>query len=372
MTPRRPSAKARPRAPAVRSPSGWTDTSVADGGNYFYVVYADNGYFCTPTVSGAVVTKATPGQASGTVTVARNGTSGQFDIRIDALKTAGTKYPDTVFQYQLGGGAWTTVVPAGDWITSMADSSVYGNPITVTLRACRDAAGGFCGEPSATDDCDTGQRAGGYHELRCGSGSDSDRAGNAGAPVVTYTYSFQDALGLWAPSSDAVPPAGTRAVRVKATVQVGTGSVLHRPRIRRRTVHTMIDTQVLIAFRRRGNTMTMTPEQATWFSGIFGRLVANVEQVLLGKTFVIRLAFTALLSEGHLLLEDFPGTGKTSLARAIAQSVDGSNNRVQFTPDLLPGDITGVSIYDQRSGDFEFHKGPIFANIVLAPKWPKA
>ncbi|MEO6505677.1 MAG: MoxR family ATPase [Terrimesophilobacter sp.] len=118
--------------------------------------------------------------------------------------------------------------------------------------------------------------------------------------------------------------------------------------------------------------MTMTPEQATWFSGIFGRLVANVEQVLLGKTFVIRLAFTALLSEGHLLLEDFPGTGKTSLARAIAQSVDGSNNRVQFTPDLLPGDITGVSIYDQRSGDFEFHKGPIFANIVLADEINRA
>ncbi|GAB3032195.1 MoxR family ATPase [Parafrigoribacterium mesophilum] len=118
--------------------------------------------------------------------------------------------------------------------------------------------------------------------------------------------------------------------------------------------------------------MTMTPEQATWFSGIFGRLVANVEQVLLGKTFVIRLAFTALISEGHLLLEDFPGTGKTSLARAMAQTVDGSSNRVQFTPDLLPGDITGVSIYDQRSGDFEFHKGPIFANIVLADEINRA
>ncbi|HEY9477660.1 MAG TPA: MoxR family ATPase [Microbacteriaceae bacterium] len=118
--------------------------------------------------------------------------------------------------------------------------------------------------------------------------------------------------------------------------------------------------------------MTMTPEQATWFSGVFGRLVANVEQVLLGKTFVIRLAFTALLSEGHLLLEDFPGTGKTSLARAIAQSVEGVSNRVQFTPDLLPGDITGVSIYDQRSGEFEFHKGPIFANIVLADEINRA
>jgi len=118
--------------------------------------------------------------------------------------------------------------------------------------------------------------------------------------------------------------------------------------------------------------MTMTPEQASWFSDNFTRLVGNVETVLLGKAFVIRLGFTALLSEGHLLLEDFPGTGKTSLARAIAQSVDGVSNRVQFTPDLLPGDITGVSIFDQRSGDFEFHRGPIFANIVLADEINRA
>ena len=118
--------------------------------------------------------------------------------------------------------------------------------------------------------------------------------------------------------------------------------------------------------------MTMTPEQASWFSDIFGRLVANVEDVLLGKTFVIRLGFTALLSEGHLLLEDYPGTGKTSLARAIAQSVDGTASRIQFTPDLLPGDITGVSIYDQKSGSFEFHHGPIFANIVLADEINRA
>jgi MoxR-like ATPase len=118
--------------------------------------------------------------------------------------------------------------------------------------------------------------------------------------------------------------------------------------------------------------MTMTPEQATAFQEAFGRLVAGVEQVLLGKTFVVRLGFVALFSEGHLLLEDFPGTGKTSMARAIAQSVDGSASRIQFTPDLLPGDITGVSIYEQRKGEFQFHRGPIFANIVLADEINRA
>jgi MoxR-like ATPase len=118
--------------------------------------------------------------------------------------------------------------------------------------------------------------------------------------------------------------------------------------------------------------MSMTPEQATAFQETFARLVANVEQVLLGKTFVVRLGFVALLSEGHLLLEDFPGTGKTSLARAIAQSVAGSSNRIQFTPDLLPGDITGVSVYDQRSGQFDFHRGPVFANILLADEINRA
>jgi MoxR-like ATPase len=118
--------------------------------------------------------------------------------------------------------------------------------------------------------------------------------------------------------------------------------------------------------------MSMKPEQAAGFQKVFDKLVDNVETVLLGKNRPIRLAFTAMLSGGHLLLEDYPGTGKTSLARAMAQSVQGTHSRIQFTPDLLPGDITGVSIFDQKKGSFEFHKGPIFSNIVLADEINRA
>lgn len=116
----------------------------------------------------------------------------------------------------------------------------------------------------------------------------------------------------------------------------------------------------------------MTPEQAAWFADTFGKLVNNVELAVVGKTHTVRLALTTLLTEGHLLLEDVPGTGKTSLAKALANTVQGTQSRIQFTPDLLPSDVTGVTIYDQRSMQFEFHRGPIFATIVLADEINRA
>ena len=118
--------------------------------------------------------------------------------------------------------------------------------------------------------------------------------------------------------------------------------------------------------------MTVTAEQTKWFEETFRALADNVEQVVLGKRHVIELAFTDMIAEGHLLLEDVPGTGKTSLARAIAQCVQGTSTRIQFTPDLLPGDVTGITVYDQRTGEFEFHRGPVFADVVLADEINRA
>ncbi|MFI0349014.1 AAA family ATPase [Actinomadura sp. 9N407] len=102
------------------------------------------------------------------------------------------------------------------------------------------------------------------------------------------------------------------------------------------------------------------------FAQLFGTLAASIEQVVRGKREKVELALICLLSEGHLLVEDVPGVGKTTLARAMSATVDAKWTRIQFTPDLLPSDITGVSIFNQGSSSFEFHAGPIFANLVVA------
>nr|WP_300144350.1 MoxR family ATPase [Propionicimonas sp.] len=118
--------------------------------------------------------------------------------------------------------------------------------------------------------------------------------------------------------------------------------------------------------------MVLGQADAARFARGYATLVDNLSIALLDKVHQLRLALTALFAGGHLLLEDAPGTGKTALARAIAASVDGTHSRIQFTPDLLPSDITGVNMYDQQTGSWRFHRGPIFAQVVLADEINRA
>ncbi len=115
-----------------------------------------------------------------------------------------------------------------------------------------------------------------------------------------------------------------------------------------------------------------TPSRVEWFAQRYADLSRNVESFVKGKPEVVRTALVCLLAEGHLLIDDVPGVGKTSLAKAISQSVDGAMQRIQFTPDLLPSDVTGVQVFDPGKREFVFHPGAVFANIVLGDEINRA
>ncbi len=120
--------------------------------------------------------------------------------------------------------------------------------------------------------------------------------------------------------------------------------------------------------------MELREQTRDWdrFAGHFRQIEENVERVVRGKQQEIRLALVAMIAEGHLLIEDVPGVGKTMLAKAMARSIDCSFRRIQFTPDLLPTDITGINVFNQEQRDFEFKPGAIFANIVLGDEINRA
>jgi hypothetical protein len=105
---------------------------------------------------------------------------------------------------------------------------------------------------------------------------------------------------------------------------------------------------------------------------LVGAIVANLQRVLHAPEETLRLVVLCLVAEGHLIIEDFPGVGKTSLAKALARSLDAEFSRLQFTPDLLPSDVTGVNVFDQRTNEFEFRRGPVFTNLLLVDEVNRA
>ncbi len=227
-------AVCQPPTPGSGSPgftdTTWIDTGVADQRTYRYVVYANNGYYCTPTASGEVLTMRAPGKASGEIWLQPNG--GQYDIRVRNTLSVGS-LTAAKFQYDLNGnGVWSDVV--GDqFLTSAADLAVYGNAQTIRFRGCRDLSDAFCGEPSdPMTRTPLNTRA---SIVSCVVGANAVPAPpvNAGGLPVSYSFAFDTGAGFGSYSSDStVPPAAVplishTSVRVKATVDFGSGLPEH-------------------------------------------------------------------------------------------------------------------------------------------------
>ena len=118
--------------------------------------------------------------------------------------------------------------------------------------------------------------------------------------------------------------------------------------------------------------MPVTTDELTWFGERFAAISDNIEYVIQGKRDTVELIASCLIAGGHALIEDVPGVGKTLLAKSLARSIDCSFQRIQFTPDLLPSDVTGVSVWDREAGDFTFRPGPVFANVILGDEINRA
>jgi MoxR-like ATPase len=124
--------------------------------------------------------------------------------------------------------------------------------------------------------------------------------------------------------------------------------------------------------RQGGPTVTISADALDGFRQRFNAIVSNIERVIQGKRHVSEQVANCLISGGHVLIEDVPGVGKTLLAKSLARSIDCTFSRIQFTPDLLPSDVTGVSVWDRERGDFTFRPGPVFANVVLGDEINRA
>lgn len=118
--------------------------------------------------------------------------------------------------------------------------------------------------------------------------------------------------------------------------------------------------------------MSLSPDDLAWFDDRFRTVTNNIERVIQGKKATIELVVSSLIAEGHVLIEDVPGVGKTLLAKSLARSIDCTFQRIQFTPDLLPSDVTGVSVWDRELGTFRFRPGPVFANVLLGDEINRA